>query len=71
MPVTVTGDQKPMQHSGLPCGWMGRGAENGDLAAAVGYTRERRPEGAPEGGVISLTPLGRRAHVNEISGAIA
>jgi hypothetical protein len=41
------------------------------LAAAVGYTRERRPEGAPEGGVISLTPLGRRAHVNEISGAIA
>lgn len=28
-------------------------------------------ENEPEGGVVPLTPLGRRAHVNEISGAIA
>jgi NAD(P)-dependent dehydrogenase (short-subunit alcohol dehydrogenase family) len=28
-------------------------------------------EDEPEGGVVPLTPLGRRAHVNEISGAIA
>ena len=28
-------------------------------------------ENEPEGGVVALTPLGRRAHVNEISGAIA
>jgi 3alpha(or 20beta)-hydroxysteroid dehydrogenase len=28
-------------------------------------------ENEPEGGVVPLTPLGRRAHVSEISGAIA
>jgi NAD(P)-dependent dehydrogenase (short-subunit alcohol dehydrogenase family) len=28
-------------------------------------------EAEPEGGVVPLTPLGRRAHVSEISGAIA
>jgi 3alpha(or 20beta)-hydroxysteroid dehydrogenase len=28
-------------------------------------------ESEPEGGVVPLTPLGRRAHVSEISGAIA
>ena len=26
---------------------------------------------AEEGGVVPLTPLGRRAHVSEISGAVA
>ena len=28
-------------------------------------------ETEPEGGVVPLTPLGRRAHVSEISGAVA
>jgi 3alpha(or 20beta)-hydroxysteroid dehydrogenase len=28
-------------------------------------------ENEPEGGVVGLTPLGRRAHVSEISGAVA
>ena len=28
-------------------------------------------ENEPEGGVVPLTPLGRRAHVSEISGAVA
>jgi len=28
-------------------------------------------EDEPEGGVVPLTPLGRRAHVSEISGAVA
>ena len=28
-------------------------------------------ENEPEGGVVALTPLGRRAHVSELSGAIA
>jgi len=28
-------------------------------------------ENEPEGGVVPLTPLGRRAHVGEISGAVA
>ena len=67
---------------GVPCPLRGA-SPSGDVLVPVGSTlRSRRAarkgtsnvlDGvrAEEGGVVPLTPLGRRAHVSEISGAVA